>query len=57
MDEYIKLQKPLKETKYLSQENIYRYRPIMRFFFNKYEQADYSILLYLKKDTDSILYL
>lgn len=41
MGEYIKLQKPLKETKYLSQENTYRYRPIMRFFFNKYEQAEY----------------
>ena len=37
MEEYIKLQKPLKETKYLSQENTYRYRPIMCFFFNKYE--------------------
>jgi len=41
MEEYIKLQKPLKETKYLSQENTYRYRPIMRFFFNKYEEAEY----------------
>lgn len=41
MEEYIKLQKSIKETKYLSQENTYRYRPIMRFFFNKYEQAEY----------------
>lgn len=29
------------EVKYLTQENSYRYRPIMRFFFNKYEQAEY----------------
>lgn len=29
------------EVKYLSQENTYIYRPIMRFFFTKYEQAEY----------------
>ena len=29
------------EVKYLSVENSYRYRQIMRFFFNKYEQAEY----------------
>ena len=29
------------EVKYLSQENTPYYRTIMRFFFNKYEQAEY----------------
>lgn len=33
------LQKAIIETKYLSTENTYRYRPIMRFFYHKYEQG------------------
>ena len=32
MDNFEVLQKAITETKYLSQENTYRYRPIMRFF-------------------------
>ena len=41
MDENVKLQKQITEAKYLNQENTYRYRPIMRFCYNKYEQAEY----------------
>lgn len=40
MDNFEVLQKAITETKYLSQENTYRYRPIMRFFYHKYEQAE-----------------
>ena len=29
----------ISETKYLSQDNTYRYRPIMRFLYHKYEEA------------------
>ena len=31
----------INEVKYLVQENTYRYRRIMRFFYNKYEEAEY----------------
>lgn len=40
MDNFEVLQKAITETKYLAQENSYRYRPIMRFFYHKYEQAE-----------------
>ena len=40
MDNFEVLQKAITETKYLSQENTYRYRPIMRFFYHKYEEAE-----------------
>ena len=40
MDNFEILQKAITETKYLAQENTYRYRPIMRFFYHKYEQAE-----------------
>lgn len=33
------LQKPITETKYLATDNSYRYRPIMRYFYQKYEEA------------------
>ena len=33
------LQKSITETKYLATDNTYRYRPIMRFFYHKYEEA------------------
>ena len=33
MENFKTLQKEITETKYLSTENTYRYRPIMRFFF------------------------
>jgi uncharacterized protein (TIGR02677 family) len=36
-----KLTKPLQEVKYLATENTWRYRPIMRFFYYKYEQLQY----------------
>lgn len=39
MDSTKGLQKSITETKYLSTDNTYRYRPIMRFFFHKYEEA------------------
>ena len=35
-----KLIKPITETAYLNTENTNRYRPIMRFFYYKYEQAE-----------------
>ena len=35
-----KLVKPITEVAYLNTENTNRYRPIMRFFYNKYEQAE-----------------
>lgn len=35
-----KLQKEITETAYLNQENTFRYRPIMRFFYPKHEQAE-----------------
>ncbi len=35
-----KLQKEITETAYLNQENTFRYRPIMRFFYQKHEQAE-----------------
>ena len=40
MDNLEVLQKAISETKYLTQENSYRYRPIMRFFYRKHEQAE-----------------
>ena len=39
MDNLNNLQKEITEIKYLATENTYRYRPIMRFFYHKYEQA------------------
>lgn len=36
-----KLTKQISETKYLSTENSYRYRPIMRCFYRHYEQLEY----------------
>lgn len=33
--------KQIEEVKYLAQENTIRYRAIMRFFFTKYEEAEY----------------
>lgn len=41
MEVYEKLTKQISETKYLSTENSYRYRPIMRCFFRHYEQLEY----------------
>lgn len=35
-----KLIKPITEAAYLNTENTNRYRPIMRFFYHKYEQAE-----------------
>lgn len=35
------LLKPVNETKYLSAENCYRYRPILRHFFDQYEKINY----------------
>ena len=35
-----KLIKQITETAYLNEENSYRYRPIMRFFYYQYEQAN-----------------
>ena len=35
-----KLIKPITEAAYLNTENTNRYRPIMRFFYYKYEQAE-----------------
>lgn len=34
------LQEQIPETAYLTAENTFRYRPIMRFFYQKYEQAE-----------------
>ena len=34
------LEEEIKETAYLTAENAFRYRPIMRFFYEKYEQAE-----------------
>ena len=41
MQVYEKLTKEITETKYLSTENSYRYRPIMRCFFRNYEELNY----------------
>lgn len=41
MEVYEKLIKQIPETKYLSTENSYRYRPIMRCFYHHYEQLEY----------------
>lgn len=41
MEVFEKLIKPIDETKYLSTENSYRYRPIMRCFYQHYEKLDY----------------
>ncbi len=38
---YEKLTKQISETKYLSTENSYRYRPIMRCFYQHYERLEY----------------
>jgi len=35
-----RLEEEIKETAYLNAENSFRYRPIMRFFYEKYEQAE-----------------
>ena len=40
MENFKTLQKEITETKYLSTENTYRYRPIMRFFFRQFEQSN-----------------
>lgn len=58
MDNFEVLQKAINETKYLSQENTYRYRPIMRYFYHKYEQAENwlfkeDIYDYLKNKIDN----
>lgn len=41
MEVYEKLTKQISETKYLNAENSYRYRPIMRCFYNHYERLEY----------------
>lgn len=41
MEIYEKLTKQISETKYLSTENSYRYRPIMRCFYHHYERLEY----------------
>ena len=41
MEVYEKLTKQISETKYLSTENSYRYRPIMRIFYYHYERLEY----------------
>lgn len=41
MEVYEKLTKQISETKYLSTENSYRYRPIMRCFYHHYERLEY----------------
>ena len=41
MEVYEKLTKQISETKYLSAENTYRYRPIMRYFYKCYERMQY----------------
>lgn len=41
MEVYEKLTKQISETKYLSTENSYRYRPIMCIFYYHYEQLEY----------------
>ena len=41
MEVYEKLIKQIEETKYLSTENSYRYRPIMRCFYQHYERLEY----------------
>ena len=41
MEIYEKLTKQIDEAKYLSTENSYRYRPIMRCFYNHYERLEY----------------
>lgn len=41
MEVYEKLTKQISETKYLSTENSYRYRPIMRCFYYHYERLEY----------------
>lgn len=38
-----KLIKPIIETKYLSTENSWRYRPILRYFYREYEKIKYWI--------------
>lgn len=40
MEDFETLQKQISETKYLATENTYRYRPIMRYFYHKYEQGN-----------------
>lgn len=41
MDITTKLTKPIIETKYLTAENCWRYRPILRYFFLQYEKIRY----------------
>lgn len=38
------LTKPIVEVRYLTAENCYRYRPILRFFYHQYEKINLSIL-------------
>lgn len=37
------LSKPIKETSYLTAENVKRYRPILRFFYEEYEKINYML--------------
>lgn len=41
MDITAKLTRPITETKYLTAENCWRYRPILRYFFLQYEKLNY----------------
>ncbi len=41
MQIYTKLKKPIAEAKYLNTENSWRYRPILRFFYQQYEKLKY----------------
>lgn len=40
---YNKTMKEIRETKYLSTENTWRYRPIIRLFYKNYEKIKYSL--------------
>lgn len=41
MQLHTKLTKPVVETKYLTAENCWRYRPILRYFYEQYEKIKY----------------
>ncbi len=41
MQLHAKLTKPIVETKYLTAENCWRYRPILRYFYEQYEKIKY----------------
>ncbi|MEG0826086.1 MAG: TIGR02677 family protein [Bacilli bacterium] len=56
-----KMVKSIAETKYLTAENTYRYRPIMRYFLEQYEQIEYwlykeDILNALKENEQFVNY-